>query len=170
MKTEKLPVKSVLFAVVFLLYWCYYLQLQSLVVSEFVFFFSYQWFEVLVQIIDSILLSSLEYGRQGGFMGVTLKCPLLSRMKKWHPLLYNCAACTVLHKMLSQWTRSPAFETNSHSLCSTWIENIISYLCSLGLPTVLGDRWVYILKENFILHFFWLNKCATHLNSLCFII
>lgn len=96
-KTEKLLVKSVLFAVVFLLYWCHYLQLQSLGVSEFVFFFSYQWFEVLVQIIDSILLSSLEYGRQGGFMGVTLKCPLFLRMKKWHLLLYpvQLALCCI---------------------------------------------------------------------------
>lgn len=115
-------------------------------------------------------LSGVWQTRWGGDYGCDFKMPSTFKDEEMTSLLYNCAACTVLHKMLSQWTRSPAFETNFHSLCSTWIENIIAYLCSLGLPTVLSDRWVYILKENFTLYIFWLNKYATHLNSLCFII
>ena len=148
MKTKtNLPLKSLLFAILLLLHQCKYLQRPRLEISEFLLFFPCQWFVVLVQIIDSVLLSYPVYGKKGA-EDVVLKCPLLQNSHYRNDtsgfITVKLALCCI--KCSPKWTRSLAFEPNSPSLCSTWVEDINAYLCGLGLATLLGNRIFYVLR------------------------
>lgn len=108
--------------------------------------------------------SAIQCMAKKGAEDVVLKCPLLQNSHYRNDtsgiITVQLALCCI--KCSPKWTRSFAFETNSHSLCSTWVEDINAYLCGLGLATLLGNRIFYTLKQKLILLIFWWSKYAWH--------